>query len=127
MLGLAGGTNLYNSILTGAVKEVVSNFTGNFASNYWSSGNFNQSVKDAENPTSLVMSAVSGGLSGALEFKTQSAEINTTNSPLLNSLELQTLPYLMPLPNQIVPVFKIVPPNFEIKTIKNRWRVKLKN
>lgn len=126
--GIIGGNNIFNSVLTGATREVVSSFTGNFASSYWNSDfDFNQSVKAASNPFSLGLSAVGGGFSAAYNYKLQSSDVPKTTSPVINALELQTLPYVLPLATQIMPVFQIPPPTFHIQFLNGRIRIKPKN
>ncbi|MEA9413813.1 RHS repeat-associated core domain-containing protein [Flavobacterium sp. PL02] len=116
--GLIGGNNIYNSAITATTREIASNFVGTFSSNYWNTkGDFDYSLKTALDPISLGMSAVGGGLTGALGYKTQSGDIPYSPPILKNNLELRIMPYYIPNPSIVIPNIPlpprtVVPPSF---------------
>ena len=106
--GLIGGNNYLNSVLTGATREVISNFGGSFAGEFSRTWDFENSVRSAANPFNIGLSAVSGGLSGGLDF--ENSPKPKTQSPIIESLNL--IPYY-PMPIILPPVRTVIPPVYK--------------
>lgn len=127
--GLVGGNNAFNSIITGATREVVSNFSGNITTDLVRTGGKNpaESFKGALDPVNLGFSAFGGGLTGLNGFVSQPSYILQTSSPLINSLELIPItpfnvsPNLV-IPKYIIPARNVTPPSFYAPKLKPQFK-----
>ncbi|OMQ12516.1 hypothetical protein BXU01_06465 [[Flexibacter] sp. ATCC 35103] len=108
--GLIGGNNAFNSIITGATREVLANFWGNVTNDLIATKfeNPDISFKKALDPVNLGFGAVAGGLLGSNEFNTQPSYVPKTSSPFLNYFDLR--PTITPV--IIIPSRKVIPPSF---------------
>lgn len=127
--GLIGGNNALNSIITGATKEVASNFLGNVTNDLVRTGGKNpaESFKGALDPVNLGFSAFGGGLTGLNGFVSQPSYIPQTPSPLIYSLELRPItpfninPSLV-IPNYIIPARNVIPPSFHAPKLNPQFK-----
>ncbi len=110
--GLLGGNNMLNSVVSESTKAIFSNFSANFSAKFIESGfngkfDFEESFRYAANPTNMIMSGVSGGLTGAHNY-------NISSSPTTPSIYIESF-RLIPNP-PIVPVIRasrgVVPPSY---------------
>ncbi|RKR10999.1 RHS repeat-associated protein [Flavobacterium sp. 81] len=127
--GLIGGNSMFNSIISGATREVFANVGGNVTYDLISTEfkNPDKSFKGALDPVNLGLSAVGGGLTGLNRFVVQPSYISQTQSPLINSLELRPItpfnvnPNLV-IPNYIIPARNVIPPSFYVPKLKPQFK-----
>lgn len=127
--GLIGGNNIFNSVITGATREVVSNVSGNLTSNLIGTKfeNPSKSFKEALDPVNLGLYAVGGGFSGLNAFLAQPSYVPNTPSPLIYSLELRPMTPFNVNPSLVIPKFNIptrnvIPPTFYAPKLKPQFK-----
>jgi hypothetical protein len=127
--GLIGGNNVFNSVLTGATREVVANAAGNVTNDLISTKfeNPDMSFRKALDPVNLGLSAIGGGFIGFRSFSSQPSYIPQSSSPLLNSLELRPLtPFhvnpTFTVPTYTIPTRNVVPPTFYVPKVKPQFK-----
>lgn len=127
--GIIGVDNITNAILTQGTREVISNFAGNFAGNIMDGKSIGDAAKNASNPALLATSFAAGSFNAIMTFKSPSVNAPELRSPMIEALQLQTMPYLIFPSSVITPKITILQPKFQyvpkINSPRN-WGVKPK-
>ncbi|MFH7015999.1 FG-GAP-like repeat-containing protein [Flavobacterium sp. FlaQc-47] len=124
--------NLNNPILTGAINNTLGGMMSGFITTSILTGDMGTGFKAATDPVNIVSGAILGGLDGGMKAHNPtkvSIEVIKQNQPILESLQLKSVPIrnlpqniVIPSTNVFVPQRTVIPQKYNYNFSQNKFK-----